>query len=529
LKLIRSHEWWAYKLPPLLALGYATSLSSPVPLYKTAGWLVGVLISVIAGAVYVSVINDITDIRVDLASGKANRMASVPAAFKWIIPAVCIVFGFLFIRFLYRDRLSAWLYAMPWISFSLYSFPPIRLKTRGIWGVIADASGAHLFISLLTVATVSRFTSIAIDWIWFTAVGVWSLACGIRGILGHQFQDRENDLRVNLRTYATGKDPTGFKAASFIILLIECLALAVMLGRIANLYPILFLVLYFILVFIRYKRLGYAVVVILVPGGRPFQVLMDDYYQLFLPLSLLVYGALTQPWAWVVLAIHLLLFPGKMQWAARDLFMASLLRYGQTDEHRRRHKLFFMDDHGNRVRYRWVILLTGVLQLIAGGLVMRHQLGTFSGISWMMGILVILVGINHILFAAGNNKALPAGRWHLSAGILDLIAGIVLLLDPKTTAAVLPVLAGLWFLVRSVSLLVFSFTLRRFSPTIWGVLLTGGILILLLAIFILYNRNLEFVTIMKWIGFALIITGGFNVWLAVRLRMKGDDLGAVIS
>lgn len=320
LKLIRSHEWWAYKLPPLLAVGYATALSSSaVPLYKAAEWLIGVLLSVIIGAIYVSVINDITDIEEDRASGKANRMAGIPAGRRWIIPCVCVLLGLAAIRFLYTDGLSACLYILPWLSFSLYSFPPVRLKNRGALGVAADAAGSHLFITLLMVSTVSRFVGVEIDWIWFAAVGVWSFAYGIRGILWHQFMDRENDRKVRLRTYATEKDPEAFRTVPVFILLIELLALAVMLFRIDIPYTLLFLVLYLFLVFIRYKRRGYAVVIVLVPAGRPFQILMGDYYHLFLPLSLLVYAAFVQPWAWAVGVVHILLFPGKIRWAVKDL------------------------------------------------------------------------------------------------------------------------------------------------------------------------------------------------------------------
>jgi hypothetical protein len=55
----------------------------------------------------------------------------------------------------YPDRLSLSLYIMSWVAFSLYSIPPARLKTKGILGVLADASGAHLFqVALL----LHRFT-----------------------------------------------------------------------------------------------------------------------------------------------------------------------------------------------------------------------------------------------------------------------------------------------------------------------------------------------------------------------------------
>ena len=314
-RLIRSHEWWEYKLPPLLALGYATALSSRVPLYKVAGWLVLVLLSVIVGAIYVSVINDITDIREDLASGKANRMAGISPGRRWIIPVLCLAVGLICISRLYPDSLSKVLYFLPWLSFSLYSFPPVRLKNRGGWGVVADALGSHVFISLLIVSSVS----VTIDWIWFVSVGVWAFAYGVRGILWHQFMDRDNDLRVHLDTYATRRDPASFRTTAFCILMVESIALGVMLWRIANPFALAALLLYFVVVYVRHRKRGYAIVVILSPGDKPFQIWMADYYHLFLPLSLLAYAAIKQPWAWVVLVIHVFLFPGKLKWLIKDL------------------------------------------------------------------------------------------------------------------------------------------------------------------------------------------------------------------
>ncbi len=319
LEAIRSHEWWEYKLPPLLAVGYATALFSPMPLYKAAIWLLFLLAAIMVGAIYVSIINDITDIKEDEVSGKANRMALVPAHLRWVFPALCILMGLVCLYFLSNDKLSAVLYALPWISFSLYSFPPARLKKRGVLGVIADASGSHIFISMLMVSSVCFFTSVPIDPLWFAAVGIWSAAYGLRGILTHQFGDRENDLIVNLMTYATKVDPRAFKKQTIVLLAVELIAFAVMIWRMHLLIPIIFLGLYFALLIARYKIFDYKIVAIIVPKNHPFQILMADYYQLFFPLALLLTATLEQPKAWLVLLVHVLLFPQKMLLILKDL------------------------------------------------------------------------------------------------------------------------------------------------------------------------------------------------------------------
>ena len=38
LKIIRSSEWWEYKMPILLSLAYATALYANKSLYGIAGW-----------------------------------------------------------------------------------------------------------------------------------------------------------------------------------------------------------------------------------------------------------------------------------------------------------------------------------------------------------------------------------------------------------------------------------------------------------------------------------------------------------
>src|SRR5690606_28795408 len=193
-KVFRTNEWWGNKVPAVLAIGYATSLKNDVRLIESLPSILLVFISIIVGAIYVSAINDLTDIDEDLKSGKSNRMAKIPSRYRWLIPIISAVIGVLFFYLYLPDKLSACLYILPWISFSLYSFRPFRLKQRGIWGLIADASGAHLFISLLMVSHITYISKEPFDGLWFSLIGLWSLFFGLRGILWHQFYDREDEI-----------------------------------------------------------------------------------------------------------------------------------------------------------------------------------------------------------------------------------------------------------------------------------------------------------------------------------------------
>jgi len=324
--VIRSQEWWAHKLPPLLAIAFATVLMSPVPLYRVALWSVFLLSSLVVGAIYVSVINDITDLEEDIASGKSNRVQQIPEQYRWIIPAICILLGFVSGYFLYPDILSCCLYLLSWIVFSLYSIKPVRLKNRGILGVLADGCGSHVFTSLLMVSSMCYVTHQQIDWVWFTAVGVWALTYGLRGILWHQFADRENDIKVNLNTYASKINPLTFKNKSNLLIVTELTALAVILYKLNLSLPIIGLLLYLLLLFLRYKLNKTQIITIIKYNDQPFQILMADYYQMLFPISLLVAASLRNPLNLIVLAVYIFLFPYVLWLAIYDyLFFARSL------------------------------------------------------------------------------------------------------------------------------------------------------------------------------------------------------------
>lgn len=309
LKIARSGDWWEYKIPPLLAVGYATVLLSAVSMFSAALHLLLLLAALMVGAIYVSIINDITDIDEDLASGKANRISKIPARFRWILPALCLLAGVGFTYTFSADKLTVFLYLMAWISFSLYSIPPVRLKKRAGWGVIADASGAHLFTSLFMVSGVCFFTGQNINWIWFTSVGVWALCYGLRGILWHQFSDRENDINAGVRTFATLVEPQRFKVNALLLIVVELIAFAVMLTVNFHLITWVFLAIYVLMVLDRKRKFSMEIITVISPPGKPYQILMGEFYQIFFPLALLIIAAFHDPFSWIILLVHVLLFP----------------------------------------------------------------------------------------------------------------------------------------------------------------------------------------------------------------------------
>ena len=194
----RPGNWWSAKIPPLLAVGYAGLL---VGQSSAAGLrtLLALVLAACAVEAYGHAINDAFDISEDALRGKRNTMAHWPPAGRAVVCLVPAVAAFVP---LVAIRAGAWAMAViagDLLLPTLYSWPPIRLKERGWWGVLADAGAAQLLPTLLIAGTFAppgwRGTAFVL-----TAAG-WAFAAGLRGILVHQVRDREADLGAGVRTY----------------------------------------------------------------------------------------------------------------------------------------------------------------------------------------------------------------------------------------------------------------------------------------------------------------------------------------
>lgn len=321
LKFTRYSEWWEYKLVPLVSIGYATLLVTGSPINHSIWKLLFLLFAIIVGAVYVSVINDLTDIKEDAVAGKENWMASTKPAVRVLIMAICLILGAFCGYLIYPDQLSLFFYIMAWIVFSLYSIPPFRLKKRGIWGVLCDAMGAHLFPTLVISTHLIYLNGSSITIYWYLALGLWAFLYGLRGILWHQFFDRKNDLKSGTTTYASRIEPKNFKTQELLIFSTELAAFSVLLFYTINQWLFVALILYIGLVLIRRFVFKYQTCLIITPQNKPFQLIMNDFYLVFFPISLLVALIIGNQYGWLIVFAHLALFPQKTFMVLKDFFI----------------------------------------------------------------------------------------------------------------------------------------------------------------------------------------------------------------
>lgn len=207
--LVRGHLWYQSKIPPLLAVAYATLGFQHIPARDGVPALGALMVSSASLAAYAHVLNDIFDAEVDRRAGKHQALATLTTGQRWLVCLLLALLGFLPWPVIGLSATGATLLALIYLLPVVYNLPPVRLKERGIWGPITDAAQAHTIPTLFVVAL---FTGLAPrpavhSVLLGCTVGVWASFYGLRGGLHHQLQDRDNDLRAGIATFATENDP----------------------------------------------------------------------------------------------------------------------------------------------------------------------------------------------------------------------------------------------------------------------------------------------------------------------------------
>ncbi|MFI8188346.1 DUF308 domain-containing protein [Streptomyces sp. NPDC085946] len=192
------------------------------------------------------------------------------------------------------------------------------------------------------------------------------------------------------------------------------------------------------------------------PGGRepepPFQG----------PLTLLSRAAwqavLVTGVCSLVLGVLVLVWPGASLFAAGVLFGLYLLLSGVL-------QLASAFGTHRTTSLRVLAFVSGALSILLGLFCFRGPLQSILLLGLWIGIGWLFRGIAQAL-AAAHDPAMPARGWQLFLGLLTAVAGVVLVVAPVESVAVLTVVAGCWLLAVGAVEIVTALRIRaRRAPS----------------------------------------------------------------
>ena len=139
---------------------------------------------------------------------------------------------------------------------------------------------------------------------------------------------------------------------------------------------------------------------------------------------------------------------------------------------------------------------------------------TITAISYIIGGIIMVTGITFLIKYFSNREQYVLFSGDLIFGVLSIVIGLVLILNPTALAKVIPFIIGVWILISSVTKIEYSMQLKSIDNRawvytmiiaiitfIWGLLLIfdpfGGAMAItqIIGIFILVYAILDFIEI----------------------------------
>jgi uncharacterized membrane protein HdeD (DUF308 family) len=111
--------------------------------------------------------------------------------------------------------------------------------------------------------------------------------------------------------------------------------------------------------------------------------------------------------------------------------------------------------HGTQSRA--MVALLGVLTVIVGVLLIRHPIEGVVAVALLIGIWLMTVGVLRVVAAFEVEEY---RGWNIVAGVIELIAGIVIVSDPNIGFATLALLVGIAFIVNGSGMFALGWNLR---------------------------------------------------------------------
>jgi uncharacterized membrane protein HdeD (DUF308 family) len=168
-------------------------------------------------------------------------------------------------------------------------------------------------------------------------------------------------------------------------------------------------------------------------------------------------------------------------------------------------------------RYWWILALRGLIAIIFGILAFVLPGMTLLTLVFLFGIYALINGILALAHALSVPKGYPRFGAMIFSGLISIAAGVLAFIWPGITALSLVLLIAGWAIVSGMFEIATAIRLRRIIHHEW-LLVLGGILSLLLGVAILLQPAAGALALLWWIGGFAIVFGVLLVALAFRVR-----------
>ncbi|MGM9876541.1 MAG: HdeD family acid-resistance protein [Bacilli bacterium] len=143
----------------------------------------------------------------------------------------------------------------------------------------------------------------------------------------------------------------------------------------------------------------------------------------------------------------------------------------------------------------WISILESIIFAILGIIVIWKPEGTVKAISYILGIIFVVVGIGKIINYFSSKGKYDFYNYNLIYGLMACILGIVTIVYSNTIGSIFRIIVGVWIIYSSFMRMSLSVKLKTLKLNIWVHSLILSIIMFICGLYITMNSGAVIVTI----------------------------------
>ena len=169
-----------------------------------------------------------------------------------------------------------------------------------------------------------------------------------------------------------------------------------------------------------------------------------------------------------------------------------------------------------------VVLTAGILTLVLGIVVLAWPQETVVVVSWLLGVYLIVSGIFQLVQSFTGNRTGGVRALFAIGGILSLVLGVFAFRSVAHSVALLAIIIGVAWLISGITTLMTAISEHDMPGRGWAIFsgllgIIGGLVILAWPAPTLY-------VLFTFFGIWLIVVGCFEIFASFRMRSEGQRL-----
>lgn len=178
----------------------------------------------------------------------------------------------------------------------------------------------------------------------------------------------------------------------------------------------------------------------------------------------------------------------------------------------------FLKSIKDAIKYWYIPLIVGLLFVIVSVVAFVSPEASFLALSILFALSFLFGGFSETILAISNRKQMENWGWTLAFGIITLIVGVLLVINPKVSMLSLAFYIGFIFLFRSIAAISFALDIKKYGNKSWGGLLAFGILGAIFSFILIWNPVFAGLSIVILTGLSFLFAGFFGIYFAFQLR-----------